>query len=657
MFIFLPAIIGVAVLGFSSYWLAKDAMMVAGREKIEFNTKDSVSRIGGRISGMESTVMGLHDFLAASPNVDKTILKGMLDAVAVRTKMLSAYVGFADKVTVVSGTTPLPPGYDPTSRGWYKAAAQLKDGELAYSDAYEDAFTKEIVITVSTPIFSGGKLAGVAALDVSLADLRDLTASFKASENGYAALLDTSGHFVYHPKFKATEKMTEVDGGIFKELYGKMSATDKLLVQTSSATGQERMYFSCRVPNIKWTLFLAVPVTDFLGPIASIRDSSIVIVVLLGLVLSAFIIMFARRTKKTVSTLVEQANAIADGDLRAVGNAPVTAQRASNDEFAQMHAAFTAMGASLSKLVAETKETAGKLVESSGQVNAGTGQMTDAAQHVTEITVDIAEKSQVQNDEVDITKKEIDTISKAIMLVKSDSGAAVEVADQSSHTVEEGRKALQALVDKVHNIGEATGEVETVIMRIAEGSEKVKHIIEMVMQIAGQTNLLALNAAIEAARAGEHGRGFAVVAEEVRKLAEQSEKAAQEVSQLINNNNEDIAAAVASISKARPEAEAGMAVATDADSHFEQIKLAIADIVKKIREVDQVASQLDRNKEVIKTAIDKVAESSNTIAKGTMGVSAAAEEQLASVEEIAASNRTLNEMAESMRHSVERFKI
>ncbi len=657
LFIFLPTIIGVLVLGSASYWLAKDALLKSGQSAIEFDTKHSVAQIQEKFSNMEETVMSIHDILVASPNLDRVLLRKILVTVADRAKMLSVYVGFADKAMIMSDEEPVPSDYDPTSRDWYKAASKLKSGAVAYSEAYEDAINKKVVITVSTPIFADNKLLGVAAIDVELTDLRNLMASFKATENGYAGLLDTADAFVYHRKYKTTEKMAEVDGGILKPVLDKMKAGKGVLVQTANATGSENMYFSYKIPHLEWIFFLAVPVNDFLKPVVVIRNTSAVIVLLLAVVLSVFILLFARKTKRTISELVLQAEAIASGDLTVVGSERGSKKQSGGDEFNHMFNAFTTMGANLRRLVSETKVTASRLVESSGQVNSNAEQMTQAAQHVTEITVEIADKSRAQNDEVEVTQKEIDTISKGINLVKSNSDNAVQLADQSSRTVEEGRRALKALVDKVRNIGDATGDVETVIMRISDGSEKVQQIIEMVMQIAGQTNLLALNAAIEAARAGEHGRGFAVVAEEVRKLAEQSEKAAHEVSVLINSNNADIAAAVASIGKARPEVDAGMEVATDADNNFEEINKAISDIVLKIREVDQVASQLDQNKEVIVAAIGKVAQSSETIANGTMGVSSAAEEQLAAVEEIAASNRSLNEMAESMRRSVERFKV
>ena len=656
LFILIPALLAVVALGSAAIYLSRDAVVRTGDDSIVFSTQYIAALARNNYTGMEDTVMSVHDIVTSNPNMDKNILVQILRSMVDRTGVVTVYVGFEDKSSAF-GDVGVPSDYDPTTRDWYINAKKLATGEFAYSEVYEDEIINKTVITVSTPIFVKGKLIGVAAIDAPLESLQKLLSGNKSTANSYTALIDSKGVFVSHPVRKTTDSVYTINNKEFEEIYKQMQASEAGKVIRTTSDVRNLFYYSYKLPGLNWIIYQAVPLSDFYADAESIKNSSIVIIISSALLLSAIIFWFVRGAKKSISDLMVQAEEIAEGNLTNIKTELLNKKTNSKDEFELLQISFAKMEEHLRLLVMETKNTAKNVVESSQNVNTNAQQMTEAAQHVTELTIEIAEKANAQAEEVMKTQNEIDEISKGINLVKKGSSDAVNLADSSSVTIENGRDALSALVKKVRNIGNATDDVEESIMKISTSSEKVSQIIDMVMQIAGQTNLLALNAAIEAARAGKHGRGFAVVAEEVRKLAEQSEQAAQEVASLISENNKDISTAVESIGKARPEVQAGIQVANDADANFEAIQVAIKDIIEKIREIDELATQLDQNKDTIIAAIEKVGESSTMIAHNTTSVSAAAEEELASVEEIAASNRALTEMAERMQNGVEKFNV
>ncbi|MGG3921768.1 methyl-accepting chemotaxis protein, partial [Geobacillus thermodenitrificans] len=208
--------------------------------------------------------------------------------------------------------------------------------------------------------------------------------------------------------------------------------------------------------------------------------------------------------------------------------------------------------------------------------------------------------------------------------------------------------------NKVNGTVEQLAEV---IKGLGRRSEQIGSIIEAIRNIAAQTNLLALNAAIEAARAGEHGRGFAVVADEVRKLAEQSAESARQIAELIAAIQEETAHAVQSMESVVNEVTAGTGVIRTSGETFSQIRAAVDEVAKQIRDVSASVSEMAASSEQIVRSVQLVADVAESTSAGTQEVSAATEEQLASMEEISASAASLSKMADDLQAIVRKFSL
>ena len=181
--------------------------------------------------------------------------------------------------------------------------------------------------------------------------------------------------------------------------------------------------------------------------------------------------------------------------------------------------------------------------------------------------------------------------------------------------------------------------------------------METISQISEQTNLLALNAAIEAARAGEAGRGFSVVAEEVRKLAEQSSAAADNISLLIGDVQKDTEAAVASMEGGTGEVTNGLASIRAVAEQFEEINRRVASVNHEISEIKQSAQTIDNGMQNIVMSIDTIDTVSREGSQNTQVISSAAEEQSTASAEIASASNALSNLAVELKNATSAFKI
>lgn len=371
-------------------------------------------------------------------------------------------------------------------------------------------------------------------------------------------------------------------------------------------------------------------------------------IVVIGLLGTYFV---SNRITKPLKKLVSATEKMAQGDFRE------TVDFTSKDEVGKLAESFRIMSKQLQDMIGKVMTTSKAVVDGSGYLNQSTATFKELTERSGAATGEIEKGSYTIASAAAENARAMEEISQGVQHIATSSAEVTEKIGQASNEAMTGNELAQTAVSQMKLVEEAASKSRESIATLSDRSESISETVGAIMEITKQVNILSLNASIEAARAGEHGKGFAVVAEEIRKLAEQSRIATDQISENLLGIREEAMNSVQAMDLVGEEIQSGTERVTQASSAFEQLTELINNINMTIQSVSASTQEVSAGTEQVTASVEESANITGNSLKSIEEIAGYSEQQIKEMEEHSKTVQDLYNQALILQNEVLKFKI
>ncbi|EJE4691653.1 methyl-accepting chemotaxis protein [Vibrio parahaemolyticus] len=564
------------------------------QEHISSSVKEILTSVSNTVqsemNAKKDLARSITEIIELSPN-DRTYVKDILEKPTPKSSFLAIGFGYESNGFVIENDDgwDAGPDYDPRQRPWFIAAKNK--GDLVVTDPYVDASSKNVIISVGTPVKQNGQFLAGMFYDLELTTLSDLVNQVNLFDAGYLFLVTDDGTTIAHPQSKYNgEKLNS-----YLPQVDLNKATQHIEVDNNPY-----MVSLTHIPSENWYVGAIIDETAAYSVVGELRNSAIIysfIAVLASVIALTLLIRTLMRPLDTLNTAIKDV-ASGKGDLT---------QRLETDtdqEFSELAKNFNTFMENLQQQIIESKSI-------SDQILTGTQITAEGAR-------DSAGAIQTQLQELEQLATAMHEMSVTATEVANNAQGAASAAKEADQATIEGSSVVSESTQTINMLSDSIDLAVEEVQVLESATANIETILKVINDIADQTNLLALNAAIEAARAGESGRGFAVVADEVRTLAQRTQESTTEIRSMIEQLQSGASSVASAMHQSKGSAVEAVEKADLANDALQRIRDAIQrisdmnlQIASAAEEQSLVAEEINNNTVNIKDLSTQVADSAN----------------------------------------------